>query len=211
MLHVELRQGRNQTRAFNLGEEEALRRFLLPFVGGRTLLHADREWEPRRTKLTVYEAPELGVEQMGMGRGWANVQKTGREVTTELLARARGGGAVSGRAGGAGTAGGSTFSRDELDRLEERLLGRLAAGAVPLAEVVALAGDLLAGRRVSERLAAAELAVWELLHHGEAALLDGGQAVAREGWQARLLEWDSWGQATTSPIRLARSESDANR
>lgn len=163
-------------RAFNLTAEELTGRFLAPLVNGRELIYNDREWLPRKTTVTIYEGPELPVEQMGMGRGWGNVQRNGTDVTDRILRQARE----------------QTARHPALDRLQERLAGRLSGGPVTLGEVVALADDLTEGQRVSERLAVAELAVWELLQRGRAMLLADGVAVESEHWREVLLKSESW-------------------
>ena len=195
MLHLELRQGRTVARAFNLTEEELHSRFLRPYLSGHVVTHQDHEFEPRKARVTIVEGPELGPESMGMGRGWANATKAGTDVTERVLAAART----------------ETQRPAGLDELKARLLGRLDAGPVGLDRIVALAGDLLPGHRVSARLALAELAAWELLHEGSASLRRDGAPVAQPDWQAELLRWTAWSQATTSAISLARSSSDANR
>jgi len=168
--HLQLRMRPHMARAFNLTAEELTGRFLAPLVNGRELVYNDREWLPRKTTVTVYEGPELPVEQMGMGRGWGNVQRTGTDVTDRLLGQARE----------------QAARHPALDRLLERLTGRLSAGPVTLAEVVGLTD----GRRVSERVAVAEMAVWELLQGGRATLVSEGAPVDSEV----LLRPESWVQ-----------------
>lgn len=189
-------------RAFNLSADELNGRFIAPLRAGQTIVYADREWLPAKTKVTIYEARELGPEEIGLDRGWGNVTRDGRDVTVEVLARTP----VAAREPRA----------PEVDQMKERLLGRLAGGPVGLGEAVGLADDLLPDRRVSERLAVAELAVWELLHEQRVALIDESEwepyKLPPESWQPTLLDAAAWGlQATTSSIRLARSESEANR
>jgi hypothetical protein len=193
VLHVELKQRPHTTRAFNLTEEELQRTFLGPLRAGRTITYAEREWEPGRTRLTIYEGRALGPEEIGLGRGWQNVMRTGSEVTERLL-----GAAPAAQAERPAT----------VDRLKERMLGRLTAGPQTLAEVVEMSDALLPGARPSQRLNVAELAVWELLHEGTVELIG---APGPEEWAATLIGWEAWSQATTSSIALARSESEANR
>ena len=88
MFHIELRQRPHTARAFNLSEEELSRRFLAPLRAGQTLAYGDREWEPAKTKLTIYEGRELGPEEIGLGRGWQNVARSGTEVTERMLGTA---------------------------------------------------------------------------------------------------------------------------
>jgi hypothetical protein len=163
-------------RAFNLSEPAVRGQFIAPLQAGGVFTYADQEWEAARTKLTILEGPELRGNELMMGQGWANAQKVAGDVTNRIL---RGPSKPS--------------ARDPvLDRLKERLLGRLAAGPVALGEVVVLAQDLMRSRRVSELVAAAELAVWELLHEGLAALEADRAPVPAEEWQARLLSAESW-------------------
>lgn len=192
MFHIELRQRPHTARAFNLSEEELSRRFLAPLRAGQTLAYGDREWEPAKTKLTIYEGRELGPEEIGLGRGWQNVARSGTEVTERML----------------GTAPARAPRPPEVDRLKERILGRLTAGPQTLAEVVQMADELLPGARPSQRLSAAELTVWELLHGGTVCLRG---AESPEQWERVLMRWEAWDQATTSSISLARSVSEANR
>jgi hypothetical protein len=193
VFHVELKQRPHTTRAFNLTEEELQRTFLRPLRAGQTVSYAEREWEPGKTRLTVYEGRALGPEEIGMGRGWQNVMRTGSEVTERLL-----GAPAAVQAERPAT----------VDRLKERMFGRLTAGPQTLAEVVEMSDALLPGARPSQRLNVAELAVWELLHEGRIELIG---APGPEEWAATLLGWEAWSQATTSSITLARSSSEANR
>lgn len=193
MFHVELKQRPHTTRAFNLTEEELQRTFLRPLRAGQTVSYAEREWEPGKTRLTIYEGRALGPEEIGLGRGWQNVMRTGSEVTERLL-----------QAPPAAQA----ERPDTVDRLKERMFGRLTAGPQTLSEVVEMSDALLPGARPSQRLNVAELAVWELLHEGTIELIG---APGPEEWAATLLGWEAWSQATTSSITLARSSSEANR
>ncbi len=87
--HVELRQFPHAARAFNLTAEELQAGFVGPWLVGAAVHWDDRRWDPGRAKLTIYEADELRPDQIGMGRGWGNVTKSGREVTSALLERGR--------------------------------------------------------------------------------------------------------------------------
>jgi len=57
---------------------------------------------------------------------------------------------------------------------------------------MSLATELHPEWRASDRLAIAEQAVWELLHHGALRLSDEYGEVERERWQSVLLAWDTW-------------------
>jgi hypothetical protein len=175
VFHLELRQFPHVARAFNLSREDLDRRFARPWVTGTEIEHEDRRWAPGKAKLIIFEAPELGLEEMGLGRGWAAVGKNGVEVTETVLAQA-----------GRGAEGRSTL---------EIVKAAIRAGArTPLALTEVL--ELIAGEypawRPSEQLAMAEQAVWELLHQGGIVLRGPEGPVASEHWPEILLSWGSW-------------------
>jgi len=85
VFHVELRQFPHQTRAFNLTREELDARIVGPWIAGEAIEMDDYRWLPDRATLTIYEGPLLGLGDMGLGRGWQNVTRKGREVTQEVL------------------------------------------------------------------------------------------------------------------------------
>jgi len=89
MFHLELRQFPHVARAFNLTREELDLRFARPWVGGETVVHDDRRWSPERARLTILEGPELRVEEIGLGRGWATAGRSSRDVTDSVLAEAK--------------------------------------------------------------------------------------------------------------------------
>jgi hypothetical protein len=71
-----------------------------------------------------------------------------------------------------------------------------------LPAVVALAGEQWPGRRASERLALAELAVWELLHQHRARMTDDGRPVEPARWEPLVLAWETWSAPEGSRLRL---------
>jgi hypothetical protein len=172
VFHVELRQFPHQTRAFNLTREELDARIVVPWVSGGSVELDERRWSTDRARLTIYEGPALSGDQLGMGRGWANVTREGEDVTERLLAEAAHPPAVA--------------------ALKRELVERVAGEPLALGAVVELAGERYPQSRVSERIALSEQAVWELLHEGAVELTRDGGAVAREQWQAVLLDWDAW-------------------
>jgi hypothetical protein len=178
--HVELRDGREIVRAFNLAAEEVQTRFVEPLATGAIFTLQDKEFEPRTARLTVIEGERLAPGQLALGQGWTNAVKRGRDVTASFLS------ASAPPSGAAGLA--------VSGRLKERILGRVAAGPMRLGDGLALTGDLLPGHRVSTRLAAVETAVWELLHAGEISLSaePDGAALDRAQWESLLLEAGSW-------------------
>ena len=76
MFHVELRQFPHVARAFNLTREQLDERFVRAWVSGVPVEHEDRRWAPDRARLAILEGPELRLDEIGMGRGWATVGKT---------------------------------------------------------------------------------------------------------------------------------------
>ena len=174
MFHVQVRQFPHLARAFNLTRGELDARLVEPWIAGRPVELQDRRWSPERARLTIYEGPELGVEEIGLGRGWANVTRSGAEVTEAVLAAARR----------------QVEAPLPPQALKREIVARRARGPLGLGDVVALAGS--GGLRASARLAAAEQAVWELLHEGAIALVRGSTALTREQWQPVLLSWEAW-------------------
>ena len=186
MFHVELRQFPHQTRAFNLTREEIDERILRPWVAGERLELNDRRWAPDRATLAIYEAPMLAVGDMGLGRGWQNVTRTGKDVTEQLLTESR--------------AVGSDVPTADDFRAE--IAARALAGAIPLPGLVEIAGDWYPQSRVSERIALCERVVWELLHSVPVELSRGGQQVPAYEWQAVLLTWATWAVDGSDAVSL---------
>ncbi len=172
MFHIELREFPHQARSFNLTREQLDARIVGPWTSGGAIELDDRRWSAERAKLTIYEGPELAPDQLGLGRGWANVTRSGADVTEHVLAE---------RAQPAPVA-----------ELKRELLDRCAYGPVPLQRLVELAGERYPRSRVSERLALCEQTVWELLHEGVVRLVRAGVTVERPGWQDVLLRWEAW-------------------
>lgn len=172
MFHIELRQFPHQARAFNLTREELEARIVGPWTSGAVVDLDDRRWTSDRAKLTIYEGPELSGDQLGLGRGWANVTRSGADVTARVLAE-------------------RAQAAPVID-LKRELLERCAYGPVPLRRLVELAGERYPQSRVSERLALCEQTAWELLHEGAVRLVRAGATVERSGWQEALLRWEAW-------------------
>ena len=178
MYHVELRQFPHQARAFNLTREELDVRILGPWLSAGGVELDDRRWTADRARLTIYDGPALSADQLGMGRGWANVTREGEDVTGRLLAEAA--------------------HPPPVAELKRELVERVAGGPLGLGAVIELAGERYPQARVSERLALCEQAVWELLHEGAVEIKRAGAPVGREHWQAMLLSWATWSEDGTS-------------
>ena len=172
MFHVELRQFPHQARVFNLTRSELDARILGPWASGAEVELDEHRFSPERARLTIYEGPELGADQRGLGRGWANATRQGEDVTARVLGEAAGSPALA--------------------EFKRALLGCCADGPVALSRIVELAAERYPQSRISERIALCEQAVWELLHEGTLGLTRGGAPVTPEQWQAALLSWATW-------------------
>jgi hypothetical protein len=153
MFHVELRQFPHQGRAFNLDRDELDRRILEPWLRGEPVELQDRRFDPDKAKLTIYEGRVLELNEMGLGRGWANVTRVGEDVTDRLLIDARA----------------QALAPPDLDELKRGLLARAASGPLSMSDVLQVAAEL--GAAGAERDA-----VWQLLGEGQLVLSRAGLA-----------------------------------
>ncbi len=156
MFHVEMRMGHaHLVREFNLSDERLWLDFLGPLMADQEFVLEGQDFTPRHTRLTVYEGPELRLDQLNFGRGWQNVERTASDVTERVLERAR------------EHAGHGTRPQRALpgaaDLVRERLLGRIAAGPISVDEILAIATELMPDGTEQERLDSAQHAAWELL------------------------------------------------
>ena len=178
MFHLELRQFPHVARAFNLTREQLDERFAKPWVSGLAVEHEERRWSPDKARMTIFEGPQLRLDEIGMGRGWATVGKTSHEVTETVLAQAQRGARVA------------LLDRDLQGRDPHRRRRRRSRSA----EVVELAVAEYPLWRASERLALAEQAVWELLHQGGLTLSGPDGPIEQERWQSIVISWSTWVQ-----------------
>ena len=88
MYHIELRQFPHNLCRFNLSEHE-LRAIAERWAREQWVALGDRKWDPNQARLTILEGPEIGPEQLTMGRGWRAAQRGGSDVTASVLADAR--------------------------------------------------------------------------------------------------------------------------
>jgi hypothetical protein len=197
VFHIELRQFPHVARAFNLSEEEVERRFLGPFARDQMIELDDRRWAPERVKLTIYEGPELRSDEIGLGRGWANATKSGEDVTARVVALAR---------QAAGSQPAQAAAPSSVEEVKQEILGRCASTSVGIEDVVAIVNAGFGLRRVSERLALAEQAVWELLHQGRVSMVRAGNAVPKEEWAPVLLSWETWVAAGERRVSLEAAD-----
>jgi hypothetical protein len=172
VFHVELRQFPHQARAFNLTREQLEARIVTPWMAEGAIDLDDRRWSAERAKLTIYEGPPLSRDQLGLGRGWANVTRAGQDVTARVLAEQ------------ARPAPVAELKREVSDWCAYRPL--------TLGRLVELTGERYPQARLSERIALCEQAAWELLHEGTVRLVRGGEAVGKAEWQRVLFRWEAW-------------------
>jgi glyoxylase I family protein len=85
VFHVELRQFPHTARAFNLTREQVHGRLVVRWLRGEMVELDQQKFAPERAKLKIYEGPKLETADMGMGRGWQNVMRTGVDVTEREL------------------------------------------------------------------------------------------------------------------------------
>lgn len=183
MFHVELRQFPHQARAFNLSREQLDARIVRPWVSDGAVELDDRRWSTDRAKLTIYEGPELPADQLGLGRGWANVTRAGEDVTADILSE--------------------RAKPTPVSDLKRELHERCTYGPVSLRRLVELTGERYPQSRPSERLALSEQAAWELLHEGAANLVRAGAPVDQADWQGVLLRWEAW---TSDAVTIERAD-----
>ncbi len=150
VFHFELRAGIHVAHAFNLNRPELDRAVLDDWLRGEEVTFGDRRWSPERAALKIYEGPALAGPDLSFGRGWTNAVKRSENVTDRLLA--------------AGHADVGQPSSPVVDTLRREILAQSAGGRIGVHQVLWLTNRWYPERRVSERLALAETAVWELLH-----------------------------------------------
>ena len=83
--HVEIRRGRRWAREFNLDADRLRDEILDPWVTPRAIPLGDRDWEPADCSMRILEGAELSGPDLAFGRGWAQAQRSGRDVTRELV------------------------------------------------------------------------------------------------------------------------------
>ena len=184
MFHVELRQFPSLARAFNLTREELDRRLVISWVSGQPVELNERRWSPVKARLTIYEAPQLRPDEIGVGRGWPNVARAGEDVTARVLADARAAGSADGA----------------VEQFKHDVAELAMAGELALHDVLGLATERHPSWRLSDRLALAERAVWELLHERRVMIMRGYEAIRAEQWEPVLLSSSTW--SGSDPVAL---------
>jgi hypothetical protein len=162
MYHIELRQFPHNVCRFNLSAPQ-LGAIVTPWVSEQFVEVGERKWRTDQAKLTILEGPQLGVEQLTMGRGWRAAERQGEDVTERLLAEARQ--ALAGQAAGNGVAGAAQAGA-----------GGAGVAAVPGAGGSQLAGAAGLGALADPLTLGVQLA--SLLGEDPAGLLAAWRAVA---------------------------------
>jgi hypothetical protein len=172
MFHVEIREGMQVVREFNLNDQRLWLEFLAPLMADEEFSVEGHDFIPRQTRLTIYEGPELRSDQLGMGRGWQNVQRSASDVTARVLASAREHVAASDQTAAADATPSkpTPASAAAADLLRERLIGRLSAGPIAGHELLSIAAELMPDSAEIERLETVRQAVWALLERDAAQL-----------------------------------------
>jgi hypothetical protein len=184
--HLELRQFPHVARVFNLDREQLDGRFARPWVSGTTIRHDDQQFSADKGKLTIYEGPQLRADEMGMGRGWANVGRNSQDVTATILEEAARGAQAS----------------STVQRFKRALHDKAARRELTFVEVIAMAASEYPEWRASEQLALAEQAVWEMLHQRTLVLVRSGAPVNSAEWQSIVVSWATWGGGGPGELTL---------
>jgi hypothetical protein len=193
VFHVELRQFPHTARGFNLTGEDLQSQIVVPWMAGQVVDWGDRRWAPERARVTIYEGPALRPDEIGLGRGWANAIRGGEDVTARVFADAQT----------------SSSPDSSLAQFKQELLGLCSAGRIDLREAMRLASAVHPDWRVSDRLALAERAIWELLHAGSLSITTGSDEespLGREQWQQVLLAWSTWGDRSPPRVFLEAAQ-----
>ena len=98
MYHIELRQFPHNLNHYNLSGDQ-LRVIVEPWVREKVFEVEERKWNPQTAKLIILQGPELPLDQLTMGRGWAAAQREGVDVTDQVLAQAAAAAAAEAQAG----------------------------------------------------------------------------------------------------------------
>jgi hypothetical protein len=216
VFHFELRAGIHIAHAFNLSQAELDRTLLEDWRRRDEIDFGDRRWNPDRTQLKIYEGRLLQGPELSFGRGWTNAVKRGDDVTADQLARlgpvagtgGPGAGTGSGTRGGAGTAAGpGAVISAGLDALRREILAQCRAAPIGVHQVLGLTNRWYPERRVSDRLALAEAAIWGLLHESLVGLRQVApgkpdQPVDPVDWEGILLDWRTWADPETPAVLI---------
>lgn len=83
--HVEVSSGHQHARLFNVDAAELRDAVLESWVAGAPFEFGEHRWDPRESRLTVLEGPEMKGPDLAFGQGWSNAQRLAENVTRPLL------------------------------------------------------------------------------------------------------------------------------
>jgi hypothetical protein len=83
--HVEVSSGHQHARVFNVDEAELRGTVLEPWVAGLPFEFGEHEWDPRESRLTVLQGPEMEGPDLAFGQRWSNAQRSAEDVTRSML------------------------------------------------------------------------------------------------------------------------------
>ncbi|HEX3324109.1 MAG TPA: hypothetical protein VHR65_03065 [Solirubrobacterales bacterium] len=86
--HVELSNGLNHARAFNLSREQLLAQVIAPWLEDLLVELGEQEWQPAECQLKILEGRHLDGPDLAFGQGWANAERSAENVTARELAAA---------------------------------------------------------------------------------------------------------------------------
>ena len=86
--HVELRHFPRVSVRFNQSGTQ-VGAIVLPWVQDRVIELDGEKWAPYDAEITILEGPEIPLERLSMGRGWATAKREGTDVTERVLGEAR--------------------------------------------------------------------------------------------------------------------------
>jgi hypothetical protein len=195
--HVELRQFPHNLCRFNFSAAQLRGTILEGWVRGQWIELGERKWNPAQARLTVLKGPHLSMDQLSMGRGWRTAQRSGDDVTEQLLAEVRG--TVRDEAQRPPQEDTAPPAEDlQANSLGLELLAALGEGRLALHDAWKQARERYPGRSAGECLVLAERAVMALLRSrlvviGSEERGAGGQvSEGSQVQQAMLQAIDSW-------------------
>ena len=86
--HLQLRHYPRACTRFNQTGQQ-VGAVVLPWVQEKVFELDGEKWAPYDSTITIIEGPEIAVERLSMGRGWATAQREGSNVTERVLEEAR--------------------------------------------------------------------------------------------------------------------------
>ncbi len=186
VFHVQIQEGSDSVRAFNQSAAALRANVIVPWLAGDVIELGDMRWIPAKGDITILEGRRLRPDEISMGRGWNSAHKHAVDVTDAMLSRGRGPGA------------------DPLVGFKERVLAQCAGGRIGAHQVVWLANVEYPASPVSERIALAERAIWELLHQGRLRIYPSRSVEPADpaDWQAILLDWATWADPSGPAVLL---------